>query len=240
MNLDIKPKKKDKLADQLYNQILDWIISGELKEGDKVPSENQLCKSFEVSRPVVREALLKLQEADLVATKKGIGSFVLHSPLEKLNQYASANDIAVILQSHEVRIAIEGEAAYLAATRRTEEQLNDLKAAVLAMETDFKSHQLSIHADYKFHIGIAKAAKNKIFVDLLENADLGLTKTMAVAQQLSRASVKNKIFPNRNKNVLKEHQLILDAIENQDQEGARFAMRNHITKIKERIINMKS
>jgi len=108
MNLNIRPKKTVKLGDQLHEQILDWIISGTLKEGDKIPSENELCKSFQVSRPIVREAIIKLQAEDLVVTKKGIGTFVLHSPLKDLSRFATAHDIAIILQSHEVRFALEG------------------------------------------------------------------------------------------------------------------------------------
>jgi len=238
MDLDIKPKKTAKLADQLHDQILDWIISGVLNEGDKIPSENELCNSFKVSRPVVREAMLKLQDEELVVTKKGIGTFVLHSPLKNLSQFATAKDIAIILQSHEVRIAIEGEAAALAAARRSNSQLDDLKDAMNTMRKDFEAFNLSVHSDYKFHIGIAKATNNDIFVELLENIHLGLTKTMAIAQELSRESVKNQTLPNRNNEVLNEHERILEAIELQDEEGARLAMRYHISKIKQRIINI--
>ena len=238
MKLDLKPKNKVKLSDQLHDQLLDWIISGVLKEGDKIPSENELCKSFEVSRPVVRGAIQKLQDEDLVVTKKGKGTFVLHSPLKNLSQFASAKDIAIILQSHEVRIAIEGEAASLAASRRTAAQLEEIRSAMNAMREDFKALELSIHSDYKFHIGIAKATNNEIFVQLLENIHIGLTKTMAIAQGLSRESVKDATSPNRNNEVLEEHQRILDAIELQDPEGARLAMRHHISKIKQRIINI--
>ena len=55
MNLNIRPKKTVKLGDQLHEQILDWIISGTLKEGGKIPSENELCKSFQVSRAMAKE-----------------------------------------------------------------------------------------------------------------------------------------------------------------------------------------
>lgn len=236
-NLRIKPKKIKKLANQLYEQILDWIISGLFKEGDKLPSEHELCKSFQVSRPIVREAILKLQKDELVATKQGIGTFVLHSPLKDLGRFASATDIGTILQSHEVRMALEGEAASLAATRRSEAQLLFIKEAQYQMRKDYELGQLSIQPDYDFHLGIARATNNEIFVQLLENNHIGLKKTMAIAQNLSRESVKNKISPNRNKNVLEEHQRILDAIELHDQEAARLAMRNHIARIKQRLIN---
>jgi len=237
MNIKIKPKNSVKLADQLHDQLLDWIISGILKEGDKIPSENELCKSFKVSRPIVREAILKLQEEDLVATKKGIGTFVLDSPLKDLSKFVSAQDVSDILESHEVRIALEAESAALAALRRSPEQLLVIKNAQLAMRKDFEESNLSIQADYEFHIGIAQATNNEIFVQLLENLHIGLRKTMAIGQELSRESVKSQISPNRNNQVLEEHQRILDAIEIQDQEAARFAMRYHITKIKQRIMN---
>ena len=239
-NLKIKPKQTAKLADQLYEQILDWIISGMLKEGDKIPSENEICKSFQVSRPIVREAIAKLQKDKLVTTKKGVGTFVLHSPLRDLSRFATAHDIAMILQSHEVRIALEGEAASLAAARRTPAQLIVIKNAQQSMREDFEASNLSVQSDFDFHIGIAQATNNEIFVQLLEDLHIGLKKTMAIAQELSRESVKNKISPDRNNQVLEEHQRILHAIEIQDQESARLAMRYHIAKIKQRLINIQS
>jgi len=240
MNLNIRPKKTVKLGDQLHEQILDWIISGTLKEGDKIPSENELCKSFQVSRPIVREAIVKLQAEDLVVTKKGIGTFVLHSPLKDLSRFATAHDIAIILQSHEVRFALEGEAASLAAARRSASQLSVIKDAQQAMREDFEASNLSVQSDFDFHLGIAQATNNEIFVQLLEDLHIGLKKTMAIAQELSRESVRNKISPNRNNEVLEEHQRIVDAIELQDEESARLAMRYHIAKIKQRIINIQS
>lgn len=240
IKLNFKPKQTKKLANQLYEQILEWLLTGTLQEGDKLPSENELCKAFQVSRPIVRQAILKLQTDELVSTKKGIGTFVLHSPLKDLGRFASANDIAAIFQSHEVRIALEGEAASLAAVRRSPTQLQFIKEAQQRMKADFEAAKLSIQSDYDFHLGIAKAANNEIFVQLLEDIHIGLKKTMAVAQNLSRESVRNKLSPNRNKQVLEEHQRILDAIELQDQASARLAMRNHIAKIKQRIINIQN
>ncbi len=238
MKLTIKPKQPKKLASQLYEQILEWLLSGMLQEGDKLPSENELCKAFQVSRPIVRQAIIKLQMDELVTTKKGIGTFVLHSPLKDLGRFASANDIAAIFQSHEVRIALEGEAAALAAIRRSADQLQFIKEAQHRIQADFDAAKLSIQSDYDFHLGIAKATNNEIFVQLLEDMPISLKKTMAVAQNLSRESIKNNHAPNRNKQVLEEHQRILDAIELQDEEAARLAMRFHIASIKQRIVNI--
>lgn len=236
----LKPRKTLKLAEQLHEQILDWIISGTLREGDRIPSEKELCSSFSVSRPTVREALRKLQLQELVETKKGIGTFVLNAPLDNLKQFASANDIAAILKSHEVRIALEPEASALAALRRTPAQLKFIKAAYQTMQSDFGQANLSVPSDFEFHIGIAKATNNEIFVILLENLHFGLAKTMAITQGFSWENVRNQNQPDRMQQVLAEHHNILNAIEVQDQEAARIAMRYHIAKVKQRLINMQS
>ena len=102
----------------------------------------------------------------------------------------------------------------------------------------WNTSNLSIKADYDFHLGVAQATNNDIFVQLLADLHVGLKKTMAIAQSLSRVSVKSNISPDRNKQVLEEHQRIVDAIELQDEESARLAMRYHIAKIKQRIINV--
>ena len=236
----LKPKKTLKLAEQLHEQLLDWIISGTLKEGDKIPSESELCKSFSVSRPIVREAIRKLQVEDLVETKKGKGTFVLHSPLANLKQFATANDIAAILRSHEVRMALETEASALAALRRTPVQLKFIKDAYEGMKRDFEESNLSVPSDFEFHMGIARATNNEIFSTLLENLHFGLRKTMSITQSFSWENVRNQSEPNRIQQVLEEHLNILNAIEIQDQEAARIAMRYHIAKVKQRLINMQS
>lgn len=236
--INIKPRQPGNLANQLYEQLLDQIISGILQEKEKLPSESKLCDSFGVSRPVVREAIAKLQEDKLVTSEKGRGTFVLNSALKNLKKFASANDLARILESHEVRIALEGEASALAAVRRTDQNLEVIRKSFAQMEADFEHGKTSVQADFEFHMEIAKATGNEIFVQLLEDFHIGLKKTMAVAQNLSRESVNKGINPERNIDVLLEHQKILEAIEAQDQEAARLAMRHHISNIKQRIINI--
>ena len=66
----LKIKKRQTLADQLYGQVLEQIVSNKLVQGEKLPSENQIATAFGVSRPVVREALRKLQEDGLVEARR--------------------------------------------------------------------------------------------------------------------------------------------------------------------------
>lgn len=236
----IKPKKPLKLAEQLHEQLLEWIMSGKYKEGDKIPSEKELCESFSVSRPVVREAIEKLQTEELVETKKGKGTFVLRSSLANLKQYATAQDIAAIFNTHEVRLALESEAAALAALRRTPAQLLSIQDALHKMQNDFNESNLSVLSDFEFHIGIARATNNETFVTLLENLHFGLKNIMSITQSFTLENVRNQTQPDRIQRVLEEHQSILNAIKVQDQQAARIAMRYHISKVKQRLINLQS
>ena len=71
MDLKLEIRKGERLADQLYGQLLEKIVSGQLMEGDKLPSENEISRAFNVSRPVIREALLRLQ-ASAVSSGPGV------------------------------------------------------------------------------------------------------------------------------------------------------------------------
>ena len=67
---------RGRLADHAYNVLLHKIVTGEFREGDPLPSENELCTLFGVSRPVVREALQRLRKQGVVTSRRGSGSFV--------------------------------------------------------------------------------------------------------------------------------------------------------------------
>jgi DNA-binding FadR family transcriptional regulator len=69
---DLDAAKKERLGDRIYGQILQQIASGALRPGDRLPSENQICQTLNVSRPVVRQALMRLQADGLVITRKGL------------------------------------------------------------------------------------------------------------------------------------------------------------------------
>jgi DNA-binding FadR family transcriptional regulator len=89
------------------------------------------------------------------------------------------------------------------------------------MQEDFEVYNLSIKPDYNFHLGIAKASNNAFFAQLLEDSNIGLKKTMAIAQSLSRQQVKSNISTERKKEVLSEHQKIIETIESLDELSAR-------------------
>ena len=158
-----------RLADQLYGQIFEQIVSGRLNVGDKLPSEHEICDRFGVSRPVVREALLRLRADGLVTAHQGLGTFVSHQPAPRLKTFPDVQNVGAYLRAQEVRVALEGDAARLAAMRRSDEQLHKIEQAHEAFVAALAAGQVSPEADLVFHASIAEASGNDFYLGVLES-----------------------------------------------------------------------
>lgn len=229
-DLKLVPQRRERLGDQLYGQILEQIVSGALSEGDKLPSENQICQSFHVSRPTVREALMRLHADGVVTTRQGSGTFVLRRPSGHLTRLAEASDIAGMLRCWEVRIALEGQAAALAAQRRTPNQLAHISDALAALKASFEGTSIPARADFEFHLAVARASGNALFADLLEMLNATIRQSMTVALGITRAGSKE-----RARRVVEEHEAIAEAIERGDAEAASLTMRYHLHRSRQRV-----
>ena len=130
------PVKRISISEQIFEQMNEQIISGELKPGDKLPSENELCKMYQVSRTSVRQALANLSSLDLIETRFGEGSFVkelnsgvMMTPLLSHTFLSDKSIIEVI----ELRQLIEPNAAQLACSKASEEDIERLSRIYLQM-----------------------------------------------------------------------------------------------------------
>jgi GntR family transcriptional regulator, transcriptional repressor for pyruvate dehydrogenase complex len=225
------PLRQSKLADQLYEQILAKIVSGALPEGEKLPSESQLCALFGVSRPVVREALSRLQADGVVVSRHGSGSFVQRRPNQAFAQLAPIGSIADVMRCLEFRVALEGEAAALAAERRTEADLVRLEASLAELDQVIASGEVGSEADRNFHVAVAAASQNQLFVHAMEVYAEHTLKGMELARQLSlRRSAR------RLQLVQQEHIRVFAAIKDEDAAQARAAMRTHIDNARVRVL----
>src|SRR6266853_5092975 len=110
-------------ADRVYEEILGQIVAGDFKIGDRLPSENQLGTEYDVSRAVVREALARLYADGVTVTRRGAGTYVQRQPGREFLRLAPIGGVADLMRCFEFRIALEGETAYLAAQRRTEDNI---------------------------------------------------------------------------------------------------------------------
>jgi GntR family transcriptional regulator, transcriptional repressor for pyruvate dehydrogenase complex len=229
-DLKLPPRLKERLADQVYGQILEQIVSGAIREGEKLPTEKEISQSFKVSRPVVREALMQLQADGLVVARQGSGTYVQHRPPQGLIRFEDASAIAGLLRCYEIRMALEGEAAALAASRHSPQQLHRIKATLDALRTAFDARDLANEADFAFHRAIAEASCNELFVHVLETIQNTIERSMMLALSITREGSQE-----RAKRVFDEHQRIYEAIALGDAEGATLAMRSHLIRARQRV-----
>jgi GntR family transcriptional repressor for pyruvate dehydrogenase complex len=223
---------RERLSDQLYGHIFDEIVGGRLAVGTQLPPESEVCDRFGVSRPVVREALLRLRADGLVTSQQGRGTFVIHQPAERIRKLARAQDLAGFLRCLEVRIALEGEAARLAAQRCNEVQLETI---VVTHERFLGSAEAGRHdpdADLAFHSAIAKATGNSFFQEMQDAIHASIVGFMHVSLALTRTGSRQ-----RSQRVLDEHAAIVDAIRGGDGERACIAMRHHLMQARARVVD---
>jgi DNA-binding FadR family transcriptional regulator len=162
----VRPPAYQLLADELR----DDITSGRLRPGERLPPEPELCVRTGVSRSTVREALRLLSSQHLIVTTRGVtgGSFVAHPDAKQLSE-ALSTGLTLLTNSAgigfadllELRRALEIPAAALAASRRTEAHLAEIRAALFDPEIDDFDVMLRAHAD--FHGAVAKATGNPLF-----------------------------------------------------------------------------
>ena len=223
--------KKRRVSQNIVEQIKFAIENEELQPGDKLPSERELAQTFSVSRTAVREAISALESASIIEVRPGIGIFLKPSDHKELmigiDGILNDGDIK-LLELLEMRVGLEGQAAYLAAKRRTDKQLQKIKAAYDALEASALSHHVAAQEDYLFHISIVEASHNNL---LLEAVKLFSDK---FKQGIEDSRSKSMMVPGKSEMVLKEHWNIYQAIESQDPELAQQMMVYHLDSIKDR------
>ncbi len=230
----LEPRRKSRtLSAELADTLGQRIRSQEYPPGSKLPKEMDIMEEFGVSRTVVREAISNLQAAGMVETRHGIGTFALLPEDNGLfrvhpDQISTLRDTIALL---ELRIGLETEAAALAATRRTEENLAKMQLALTAFKASIEAGQNAVQADFQFHTEIALATQNSHFIQFM-----ALLGERVIPR--SRLTPSNEVTPARQaylQRVHQEHESIFNAILNQDVDAARAASRTHLSNSRERL-----
>jgi len=229
---EVLRRRPRSLAHDVVDGLSGRIRDGSLAQGEKLPTEAAIMEEFGVSRTVVREAISRLQAAGLVATRHGVGTFVVgmgDAATFRITpeQLGTLQDVIAVL---ELRIAVETESASLAAVRRTPENLATLRGALTAFIAAVEEGRDAVGPDFQFHLEIARATQNPHFAELM--ATLG-------GMMIPRARLEppGPLTPEREaylRKVNTEHESIVDAISRQDPEAARAAMRTHLANSRER------
>lgn len=211
-----------KVADVLRAQ----IAKGQHKTGDRLPSEAQLTREFGVSRTVIREAIAALRSDGLVEPRQGAGVFVLEPTLNDRRPFHNVDlaRVSSLIEMLELRTAVEGDAAGLAALRRSPGQEEKIIEAFDVFRTSAAKGQPSAEADFAFHLAIAQATNNPRFSEFL----LLLGPTLIPRRAVTENGEEAVLPPAELNRLIEEHETILAAIQDGDEDAARAAMRKHL------------
>src|ERR1700731_3482901 len=212
-------KSSARYADRIYENILEQIVAGEFKIGQRLPSESQLGTQYAVSRAVVREALVRLHADGVAVTRRGAGTYVQRQPGREFLRLAPIGGIADLMRCFEFRICVEGEAAYLAAQRRTDEHIAVIRAAFDRLNEANAASELGVKEDIELHVAIARASRNQMFVQTLDALAVHVFNGMNVTRSLSLTRSQKRL-----RLVQEEHRRIIEAIFASDGELSRSAM----------------
>ncbi|WP_327117973.1 FCD domain-containing protein [Nocardia sp. NBC_01730] len=212
-----------RLADRVAAMLSEEIVSGQLAEGDRLPTEVELVKQLGVSRTVVREAVSRLRNAGLVEPRQGLGVFVTSRRTRPLDLAAEAADTkSKVLQIVEVRRALEAEAAGLAATRATPGTVARIRQALDAIDAAVRAGGDGVDEDLAFHRAIAESTGNAVMASTVRY----LGDLMHGGIRVTRANEARRA--DFIAAVRQEHHAILAAIEAADAAAARAAARRHM------------
>ena len=208
----------DKLvAEELKN----WIIDKELKPGERMPTEQQLCEELGVARHTLREGVKRLSQLGIVESRAGYGMFVNPVSFDNMAEY-----MLFLMQRGEityqdinsVRTVLEVHAAELASQNADTTHIASLRSAMSEMRKAYYDGKWEryIQTDIDFHLALANATENQLLIGML-NAIRQLITTFMTA--LDKKTVDGSFA---------DHCQILEAVEKHDAENAKEVMRRHL------------
>lgn len=223
-SLVLKPVSRTTLSEQVAIQLAEELSGGRWQAGEKLPSEAELCKVFNVGRSTLREALKSLSFIGMIRMRAGGGSYVA----EKRSTYLDGSPLLAkgLLNTEkdvhdfcEARLAIETEVAGLCAERATaqdfkqiEKVVRDMKAAIDAGGEGFSE------LDLNFHLAVAEASKNEVLTGLVRH----------LRESLQELIEKSLLLPEGLDLAYKQHRALLEVLKQRDAGKARKAMRTHL------------
>ena len=225
------PIQSSKIYEQIAEQIEQLILNGELRSGDRLPTERELAEQFQASRTAVREAMKTLAQKGLVDMRPGRGTIVIdgtskamrHSLglMMKVGQAGSSTNLV------EVREILEPEIAALAAMRAGEEDITAMRESVLVMDASLDDADAYITADNNFHQALAKGTQNVLILALVDSIVYLLSEQRKQIFSVKGGPERGQIH----------HKRILEAVLHHDAEAARKAMCAHLQQVREDVRN---
>jgi GntR family transcriptional repressor for pyruvate dehydrogenase complex len=165
------PVRNSKISNEVYKQLVSLISNGQLKPGEKLPSEREMASDLGISRQSIREALYRAEIMGLIEVRQGEGSFVLSSLRESLKPplwILLEEEAGRIFEFLEVRKLIEGWCGEKAAIAATAEDLEEMGRILERMESIIPTDREWGAVDVEFHLSIAATTHNVIAIHIME------------------------------------------------------------------------
>lgn len=220
---DNKIGRGDSLRDEVSDYIKNLIYTGQLKSGDRLPTERSMSEKFGVSRTVIRDAVKTLAGIGLLEVKHGVGIFVATPDGSVVGRHLSSllcYHLDTLEYIYEVRILLEKAAAFWAAERCTQEDYEKIKKlleeARMVDPRDYPDRFRELNRS--FHILIAEASQNPVVAMMTEN----------ILDLLENTTDETHKIPGRAVKSIDEHEIVLKAIIEHRPEDAKHTMEQHL------------
>lgn len=209
---------KTRLYEQVLDRLRNHVTERGLRVGDRLPPERDLAARLGVSRASVKQAIVVLEVQGLVEVRHGGGTYLVRDsldlePVERLVE--RRRRLPDVLDARE---ALETKLAELAAERRTEEDIAELRAALGVMGQEIDEGADGVEGDRRFHAAVTAAAHSGILAEFMRS----------IADQITESRHESLRQPGRPVRSLAQHFAIFDAIEAGQPKQAAAAMRRHV------------
>ncbi|MCP2197196.1 GntR family transcriptional regulator, transcriptional repressor for pyruvate dehydrogenase complex [Lentzea flava] len=209
---------KSRLYEQVLERLRAYVAEAGLKAGDKLPAERELAASLGVSRASVKQAIVVLEVQGLVEARHGGGTYLVRDTLdvEPVEQLVERRKrLPEVLEARE---ALETKLAELAAERRTDAELEDIRQALDFMRDEIDGGGFGVEGDRRFHAAVTAAAHSSLLADFMKT----------IAGQITESRTESLRQPGRPSRSLAQHTAIYEAIAAGDAKKAAAAMRKHV------------
>ena len=217
---DLSNIKSKLLAEQVEDQLFQYILQKPIPVGERLPNEFKLGELFGVGRSTIREAVKSLVSKGVLEIRRGAGTYVVSTATaeeDPLGLLKTEDKMGLAMDLADVRMMLEPEIAMLAARNATEEEIKTLRELCDRVEGKIRRNEPYIQDDIRFHTYVAECSKNQVIQQLIPIID---TTVMMFVNVTHKKLTEETILT---------HRQVVDAIAERDLIGARTAMMMHMT-----------
>ncbi len=209
---------KTRLYEQVLDRLRNYVVEGGLGAGDRLPPERDLAARLGVSRASVKQANVVQEVQVLVEARHGGGTYLVRDSLEVEPVDRLVERRRRLPDVLDAREALETKLAQLAAERRTQDDIDELRAALGVMGAEIDEGADGVEGDRRFHAAVTAAAHSGILAEFMRS----------IADQITESRHESLRQPGRPVRSLAQHMAIFEAIEAGEPRQAAAAMRRHV------------